>query len=301
MSLFWNLWIIVLTVIAIVLVMWVLLANRKVAKRDDVDQENRTTGHVYDGIEEYDNPLPRWWFQMFILTFIFTVIYLILYPGLGSWPGVLGWTSENRLENEFAKADERYSAMYSDIMGQSIAELADDPRAQKMGVRLFSTHCAVCHGADGGGNFGFPNLTDGEWIWGGSPENIKASITHGRVGQMPAWGGILGEQGVLSVTEYVLQLSGQDHDEALASKGAPLFQQSCAACHMADGTGNPMLGAPSLADSDSWLYSGSREGIAQTIRSGRNGIMPAQAETLREEKIHLLSAYVYNLSQRFAE
>ncbi len=281
--------------------MWVLFANRKVAVRDDVEQENRTTGHVYDGIEEYDNPLPRWWFQMFVLTFVFTVIYLILFPGLGSFKGVLGWTSENRLEKRFAAADERYSEMYADIMSKSVKELSEEPQTLKMGARLFSNHCAVCHGADGGGNFGFPNLTDDEWLYGNSPDNIKASITHGRSGQMPAWGDVIGEDSVSEVTEYVLSLSGSEHNSALAAKGAAAYQQFCVACHMADGSGNIALGAPRLSDADSWLYSGTREGIAQSIRSGRNGKMPAQSDSLREEKIHILSAYVLNLSETFSE
>ena len=301
MSLFWNIWIIGLTVICLALVIWVLFSNRRVAVRDDTDQENRTTGHVYDGIEEYDNPLPRWWFQMFVLTIIFGIIYLILFPGLGSFKGVLGWTSENRLEAKFEAADERYSDMYAEIMSKSVNELSEDPQALKMGARLFSNHCAVCHGSDGGGNFGFPNLSDDEWLYGNSAENIKASITHGRNGQMPAWGNVIGEESVTEVTEYVLRLSGQEHNGDLANKGATAFKQFCAACHMGDGSGNIALGAPRLNDADSWLYSGTREGIAQTIRSGRSGKMPAQAGSLREEKIHLLSAYVLNLSEKFSE
>ncbi len=281
--------------------MWVLFANRKVAVRDDVEQENRTTGHVYDGIEEYDNPLPRWWFQMFVLTFVFTVIYLILFPGLGSFKGVLGWTSENRLEKRFAAADERYSEMYAEIMSKSVEELSEDPKTLKMGARLFSNHCAVCHGADGGGNFGFPNLTDEEWLYGNSADSIKTTITHGRTGQMPAWGDVIGEDSVAEVTEYVLSLSNQDHNSEQANKGAVAYKQFCAACHMDDGSGNIALGAPGLNDADSWLYSGTREGIAQTIRSGRNGKMPAQVDSLREEKIHILSAYVLNLSENFSE
>ncbi|GAB1264995.1 cytochrome-c oxidase, cbb3-type subunit III [Aurantivibrio infirmus] len=301
MSLFWNIWIIGLTVISTALVMWVLLANRKVAVRDDQDPEDKTTGHVYDGIEEYDNPLPRWWFQLFILTFVFAVVYLILFPGLGSWPGVLNWTSEKRLDNEFAVADQRYGELYAGFAAQSIEQLADDPQAEKIGVRLFSNHCSTCHGADGGGNFGFPNLTDGEWLYGGTPEAIKTSITHGRIGQMPAWGSVVGEESVLALTEYVLKISGQDHTASKAQQGEAAYQQFCAACHMADGKGNFALGAPNLTDNDAWLYGGSREIIAQTIRSGRSGAMPAQSESLREEKIHLLTAYVYGLARDYAE
>jgi len=301
MSLFWNIWIIGLTVISTALVMWVLLANRKVAVRDDQDPEDRTTGHVYDGIEEYDNPLPRWWFQLFILTFVFAVIYLILFPGLGSWPGVLNWTSSSRLENEVAVAEQRYGEIYAGFAARPIEDLADDPKALKIGVRLFSNHCSTCHGADGGGNFGFPNLTDSEWLYGGSPEDIKTTITHGRTGQMPAWGSVVGEESVLALTEYVLQLSGQDYQADKAEQGKAIYQQFCVVCHMTGGEGNHALGAPSLADNEAWLYGGSREIISQSIRSGRSGAMPAQSESLREEKIHLLTAYVYSLAQEYAE
>ncbi len=153
-----------------------LLANRKVAARDDVDPENKTTGHVYDGIEEYDNPLPKWWFQMFILTIVFTVIYLFLYPGLGSYKGFLGWTSVNQLESEQARAEETYTESFGKYSEMSVEELAQDPKALKMGTRLFANNCAICHGADAGGNFGFPNLTDDDWLYGGSPEAIKTTL-----------------------------------------------------------------------------------------------------------------------------
>ncbi|GAA6166395.1 cytochrome-c oxidase, cbb3-type subunit III [Sessilibacter corallicola] len=298
MSTFWSLWIIILTVTNLALVLWVLLANRKVAKRDDQDPENRTTGHVYDGIEEYDNPLPKWWFQMFIATFVFAVFYLILYPGLGTWKGTLGWTSVNQLEAEQEKALETYEESYGVYNNMSIEELAQDPRANKMGTRLFANNCAVCHGADAGGNFGFPSLIDDDWLYGGTPDAIKATITNGRVAAMPAWGAILGEEKIGQVAEYVVGLSGQEHDAAKAELGKPLFLQNCAVCHGAEGKGLHLTGAPNLVD-DIWLYDGSPAGIRQSIRDGRQGVMPAQGDKLREDKIHLLTAYVYSLSQDF--
>lgn len=297
MNLFWSLWIIVLTVVNLVLVLWVLLSNRKVAVRDNIEHENRTTGHVYDGIEEYDNPLPRWWFQLFLLTMVFTVVYLILFPGLGSFKGLLGWTSEQRLNDQMAAAEQRYGELYQRMLATPIEELADDPQALKMGVRLFANHCSTCHGADGGGNYGFPNLTDEEWLYGGDPATILATITNGRNGVMPGFGPVLGDEGVANVAEYVLSLSGLEHDTAKAAAGKTQYGTICFACHGADGKGNPLLGAPNLTDADNWLYSSAREDIQRTIRDGRTNMMPAQKDSLKPEKIHLLAAYVYSLSQ----
>ena len=296
MSTFWSIWVIVITVVCLALVLWVLLANRKVAIADDQDPENRTTGHNYDGIEEYDNPLPRWWFQLFILTMVFSAIYLVLYPGLGNFKGILNWTSTGELQHDIEQGQKAYEKSYAIFNKMSVDDLVDDADAMKMGARLFSNNCAVCHGADAGGNFGFPDLTDKDWLYGGTPDTIQATITNGRQGAMPAWGSLLGEEKVGQVVEYVLSLSAQDHSAALAEQGKVVFEQNCAVCHGADGKGNQAMGAPNLTDSI-WLYNGTREGITQTVRGGRNNQMPAQKDLLREEKIHLLTAYVYSLSQ----
>ncbi|HTF83187.1 MAG TPA: cytochrome-c oxidase, cbb3-type subunit III [Cellvibrio sp.] len=295
MGIFWNLWIIGLTLTNLALVLWVLLANRKVAVSDQDEEENKTTGHVYDGIEEYDNPLPRWWFIMFIVTFVYAGVYLLVYPGLGSWPGLFGWTSVKELRGHQQQADARYADTFGTYANTPIEELAQNPDAMKMGLRLFSNNCAVCHGADGGGNYGFPNLTDHDWLYGGTPEKIKETITLGRKGAMPAWGALMGETGVVNVSEYVLQISGQDHDAAKAELGAKLYNQNCVACHGVDGKGNQALGAPNLTD-DIWLYGGEPQDIRATLRNGRNGVMPAQQELLKADRIHLLAAYVYSLS-----
>jgi cytochrome c oxidase cbb3-type subunit III len=295
MGIFWNLWIIGLTLTNLALVLWVLLANRKVAVSDQDEEENKTTGHVYDGIEEYDNPLPRWWFIMFIVTFVYAGVYLLVYPGLGSWPGLFGWTSVKELRGHQQQADARYADTFGTYANTPIEELAQNPDAMKMGLRLFSNNCAVCHGADGGGNYGFPNLTDHDWLYGGTPEKIKETITLGRKGAMPAWGALMGETGVVNVSEYVLQMSGQDHDAAKAELGAKLYNQNCVACHGVDGKGNQALGAPNLTD-DIWLYGGEPQDIRATLRNGRNGVMPAQQELLKADRIHLLAAYVYSLS-----
>ncbi len=295
MSIFWNFWIIGLTVICLALVTWVLFANRKVALRDDQDPENRTTGHIYDGIEEYDNPLPKWWFQLFVATLIFAVLYLLYYPGLGSWRGLGGWTQVGELARDQEAAQEENAEAFANYLATPIEELIHDSAAMKMGIRLFSTECSVCHGSDGGGNYGFPDLTDNDWLYGGTPERIKETITHGRTGNMPAWGAILGESSVAALTEYVLRLSNLPHDAALATRAEPFFTQRCAACHGADGTGNQVLGAPDLTN-NIWLYDDSRDSIAHTIRNGRVNLMPSQGDKLKEEKIHLLAAYVYGLS-----
>lgn len=296
MSTFWSLWIIILTVTNLALLLWVLLANRKVAVKDDDDPENRTTGHVYDGIEEFDNPLPKWWFQMFIITFIFAVIYLALYPGLGSFKGFLGWTSVGQLETQQEKALAQYESSYGVYSQMPIKALADEPKAMKMASRIFANNCAVCHGSDGSGSLGFPNLTDNDWLYGGSPEQIHTTLVNGREAAMPAWSSLLGEKGINEATQYVLSLSGQEHDAELVEAGKAIYDANCAACHGADGKGQYAVGAPNLTD-DIWLYEGTPAGIRQTLRAGRNGKMPAQKERLREDKIHLLTAYVYSLSQ----
>lgn len=296
MGIFWNLWIIGLTLVCLALITWVLFANRKVATRDDDEPENRTTGHVYDGIEEYDNPLPKWWFQLFVATLVFSAFYLLWYPGLGSFRGLGGWTSAGQLEMEQGRAEELHAGMFEQYLQTPLEELAEDSAAMKMGVRLFANNCAVCHGADGGGAYSFPNLADDEWLFGGAAETIKETIVNGRNGNMPAWGPIIGEAKVAAVSEYVLSLSGGEHDESQLELGAEVFQQNCAACHSADATGNQALGAPNLAD-DVWLYAGSRESIQQSVRGGRANVMPMQKDKLQEGKIHVLAAYVYSLSQ----
>lgn len=295
MSTFWSLWIIVLTLICLALLVWVLFANRKVAVRDDESPDNRTTGHVYDGIEEYDNPLPRWWFQLFVGTLIFGALYLIWYPGLGAFKGIGGWTSVKELENDQQRARDANSEMFETMLRTPIEELIYDSAAMKMGARLFANNCSVCHGADGGGSYGFPNLTDDAWLWGGTPEQIKATLVDGRAGNMPAWGAVLGEDKVQAVTEYVVQLAGGEFDKKLASVGSQVYQQNCMACHGQDGKGMIVLGAPDLTDDD-WLYEGTREAISHSVRSGRANVMPAQKDMLQDEKIHVLAAYVYSLS-----
>lgn len=300
MSTFWSLWITVITLGVMAGSLWLLIGNRKTIVRGDLKEgEIPTTGHNYDGIEEYDNPLPAWWFWGFIITVIFGAVYLTFYPGLGAFKGVLGWSSQGQWEQEVDKAEATMGKIYADFAATPIEQLAADPRALKMGRRIFNNNCAVCHGVGGVGANGFPNLTDNDWLYGGEPETIKLSIVKGRQGAMPAWGAVLGDEGVANVTQYVLQLSGNEHDASAAQAGAAQFQAFCASCHGPDGKGNHQLGAPNLTD-NIWLYSQANltleESIGFTLRNGRNGVMPAQEALLRPEKIHLLATYVYNLS-----
>ncbi|MBD3648955.1 MAG: cytochrome-c oxidase, cbb3-type subunit III [Pseudomonadales bacterium] len=259
-----------------------------------VSRPGQTTGHSYDGIEEYDNPLPAWWYWWFVLTIVFGVGYLIYYPGLGNFPGISGWTQEKQLEEAQKAAEEKYGKIFEQFASVPVEELKDDPDAMKMGRRMFINNCAVCHGAEGKGSFGFPNLTDEEWIWGNSGESIQTTIMNGRTAAMPPWEDILGDQGVTEVVEYVLQLSGREVDAELASRGKSGFMTNCVACHGPEAKGNPMLGAPDLTN-DIWLYGGSRLRIEHVIRNGRNGEMPGFDTKLGEDKVHILAAYVKSL------
>lgn len=257
-----------------------------------------TTGHVWDeDLKEYNNPLPRWWLGMFYITIVFALVYLVLYPGLGKWQGMLGWSSAKQYEEEVKAAEEKYGPIFRRYAQMTPAALAADGEAMASGRRLFMTYCAVCHGSDARGGPGFPNLTDGDWLWGGDFEAIKRSILDGRQAMMPGWEQSLGEQGVKEVVAYVLTLSGREADPGLAEAGRQKFQTYCVACHGPEGKGNPAMGAPDLTDAV-WLYGGSPAAIEESVRKGRRGRMPAHRALLGEEKAHLLAAYVWSLSRR---
>jgi cytochrome c oxidase cbb3-type subunit 3 len=293
MASFWSYWIIILTTVTIVGISWILFANRK---REQQSTE-KTTGHMYDGIEELDNPLPAWWFYMFVITIVWGIGYLIVYPGMGNYAGAIGWTQVGQYDKEVAAAEEKYRDMRDRYLALPVEEIAVDPAVRKMGMRLFANNCAQCHGADAGGAYGFPNLRDDDWIYGGDAATIKATLVNGRQAVMPAWGSVIGDEGIADVTQYVLSLNGRDVDSARAEAGKTVFQTYCVACHGADGTGNPALGAPNLTNGV-WLYGGSAEQISQTLHAGRNGMMPAFKDTLSEDKIHILTAYVYGLNKQ---
>jgi cytochrome c oxidase cbb3-type subunit III len=294
MSEFWNWWVILITVVN-VLGCWVLLYWTRRMKAST--KENETTGHVYDGIEEYNNPLPKWWLNMFNICLVFSVGYLILYPGLGNFAGVLGWTQEGQHAEEVAEAKAVYAPLFAKYSSTPIEELANIKQATEMGKRIFVNTCFGCHGSDGRGNPGYPNLTDNDWLYGGSPANIKQTILSGRRGVMPGFEAALNAEQLDSVVQYVGQLSGNNVDANKAAAGKVIYDQQCFACHGVDGKGNIALGAPNLTD-NIWLYGGSSIVIAKTIREGRNGEMPAYHEILGEDKSHLVAAYVYSLSNQ---
>ena len=293
MSEFWSAYIIVLTVATIVGSFWLLFGNRT----RPADSEAKT-GHVYDGIEEYDHPLPAWWMHLFVITLVFAIGYLVAYPGLGNFGGVLGWTQLEQWQKDVDGAKARYEPVFARYRALSIEDIAKDPQALHMGQRLFAVNCAQCHGADARGARGFPNLRDGDWIWGGAADTIEATITGGRKGAMPAWESALTEAGAADqLVSHVRSLSGEEAASPASEAGAARFALLCSACHGADGKGNPMLGAPNLGDR-TWLYGGTPADIRQTILKGRSGTMPAFGGQLDRDRIRLLSAYVYSLGSR---
>ena len=290
---FWSGWIIVLTAITYVLLAWLLLGNRKITQTG----EEKTTGHVYDGIEEYDNPMPAWWIKMFVLTMLFGIGYLIAYPGLGKWPGLLNWTSVQQWEGDVEEARLENEALYAGFLEQDAATLAENDQAMRIAKRVFANNCAVCHGTDGKGSYGFPNLTDNDWLYGGEPAQIAQSIHDGRSGVMPSWLSALGNEGVASMAAYVQALSSGNTDAPELAESKQKYVMFCSACHGPTGDGNIAMGAPRLND-DIWLYGGDAGSIMQTLTKGRSGKMPRHAEMLSEAKIHLLSSYVYQLSRQ---
>ncbi|HCM48621.1 MAG TPA: cytochrome-c oxidase, cbb3-type subunit III [Colwellia sp.] len=322
MSSFWNIWVWVLTLGSLV---GCFLLLRMCLKNFAGVEEGESMGHSFDGIEELNNPLPKWWSTFFLLTIVWAFFYIAAY-GLGGWSGLIGWKSSNQgilniaeskaktleyslkdsgvlvqYDREIAAADARFGPIFAAYAARSIEDLATDDKALKIGQRLFIQNCSQCHGSDARGTTGFPNLTDKDWLYGGSPEAITETLVKGRKAMgMMAWKGALGgEQGVKEMAAYVISLSGRSVDPDLAKAGKGKFAM-CAGCHGADGKGSlasglPM-GAPNLTD-NIWLYGGSKRAIEETIRNGRAGVMPAWLDIFGEEKIHLVSAYVYSLSQ----
>lgn len=287
MSSFWSIWVIVLTLGTIGGVTWLLFANRHADDKED----NELTSHVYDGIEEYDNPLPSWWFNLFLATIIFSIGYLIVYPGLGNFKGLLGWTSVGQWQERVDKADAKFAEQAKVFMATPAVELAKDYKAVRMGERIYKSYCSSCHGPDAQGTYAFPNLTDTHWIYGGTPEILTQTITNGRKALMPSMTPLLGKD-VDPMVDFVQQIAQTGDIEKL--KGEPMytkFQQVCAACHGANAKGNPILGSANLT-SGTYLYGGSKAEIKLTLTQGRNGEMPAFKDILSPERIHLLVAFI---------
>ncbi len=290
---FWNFWVMGLVAFSLLFCLYILMSNNK---RHTGPVELH--GHVWDeNLAEYNNPLPRWWLYLFWITLIFAVVYLALYPGFGNNKGLLGWSSVGQYDTEMAQADERYGPIFAKYASMDVKAVAADPEARGMGERLFVTYCAQCHGSDAGGARGFPNLTDSAWQWGSEPEAISSTIANGRFGVMTPFGEVLGAEGVRDVTAYVRSLNGLAHDSLRAQRGAEAFATNCVACHGADAQGMAVLGAPNLTD-NIWLWGSSEAAIIETITHGRMNRMPGFGEFLGEDKVHLLTAYVWGLTNK---
>jgi cytochrome c oxidase cbb3-type subunit III len=271
-----------------------------VASKRKVMASDNTTGHVWDeDLREMNNPLPRWWMYLFVITIVFAAIYLALYPGLGTNPGALKWSSGGQWEAEQQKAYATMAPVYAKFTAMTPEALAKDPQAMGIGERLFVNNCAQCHGSDARGSKGFPNLTDADWLGGTGPEYIQKTVTGGRVGMMPPMAAAVGSaEDVKNVANYVLSLSGSPHNNLAAQLGKAKFAV-CAACHGAEGKGNQALGAPNLTDKV-WLHGWGEEAIAHMVNNGKQNVMPAFEKRLSPEQIQVLAAYVWNLSQSTA-
>lgn len=292
---FWSVYVAGISIIGIfacVLLLW-MTARKKVAATSD-----NTTGHVWDeDLTEMNNPMPRWWIWLFILTIIFGLGYLALYPGAGKFPGQLGWSQYGAYDAEVAKAQQELEPLYARFAAMKPEERAKDPQAKAIGERLFMNNCAQCHGSDARGGKGFPNLTDNDWLHGGSPEKIRETLEKGRIGNMPPMAAAVGTpEDVRNLANYVLSLSGSPHDAVRASLGKPKFA-ACAACHGVDGKGMHAIGAPNLTD-DIWLHGWGEAAITAMINNGKVNQMPAQAGKLTPAQLDVLASYVWGFSNK---
>jgi cytochrome c oxidase cbb3-type subunit 3 len=298
MSTFFSVFIIVLTVASII---GCLLLLRWTMNMKSDDETEDSTGHVWDhDLREYNNPLPKWWLYTFYLSIIFSVIYLLLYPGLGNFAGVLGWTQVGQYDEQTAAADERYAEVFAVFADQDVATLVNNPEALQLGRNIYVNNCAACHGADGRGAKSFPNLTDDAWMYGGDPATVQLTITNGRIGNMPALGAAIGEEKTDQIIDYLLSESGDD--SAAATTGLQAYQAAgCLGCHGPTGAeGLAAVGAPKLRDK-TWLHGSSRAQIKDVIMQGRVNQMPAQKDILGEDRIRLVAAYVLSLNQNATE
>ena len=292
---FWSVYVAAITIVGIVacLLLLVRTARKRVQSSDD-----NTTGHVWDvDLKEMNNPMPRWWIWLFVITIIFAFAYLFAFPGLGSYTGKLDWSTQSEYNKEMDSAKQQIEPLYARFASMKPEDVAQDPKAMAIGERLFMNNCAQCHGSDARGSKGFPNLTDADWLYGGAPEKIRETLIQGRNGNMPPMAAAVGSpEDVRNVAHYVLSLSGSPHDSLRASLGKSKFGV-CAACHGIDGKGNQAVGAPNLTD-DVWLHGWGEAAITTIINNGKANQMPAQAEKLTDSQIGVLAAYVWNLSKQ---
>ena len=294
---FWNWWVIIITVGTILACFWLLQWTKGISNRDEEGDGTGTTGHVWDeDLVELNNPLPRWWLQLFYITIAFAFIYLALFGGLGNIPGFLGWSQEGQYEAEVKAATEAQEAIFARYRQLDNEALMADAEANATGQRLFANSCAMCHGSDARGARSFPNLTDNDWLYGDSFDTVMQSIAEGRRGAMPVMVGGLDDSGINNLVAYVQSMSGQQVDAGMAAEGKKNFDMLCVACHGVDGSGNQALGAPRLND-EIWLYGGETETIKKTVTEGRNGNMPVHKNLLSEDRRRLIAAYVLSLSK----
>lgn len=291
---FWPIFIAVITIVSIIgcaLLLWLTGKIKIVSQNGD-----NTSGHVWDeDLREMNNPLPRWWVWLFIITIVFGFIYLAVYPGLVVYEGRSGWTQENQYEEEVATANEALKPIYAKFVDMPVETLSALPMAKSIGERLYMNNCSQCHASDARGGRGFPNLTDNDWLHGGSPEKIEETITNGRNGMMPPMAAMVGnDEDIKNLANYVLSLSGSSHDAAAAELGKEKYAV-CAACHGPEGQGNQALGAPNLAD-NIWLHGAGEAAIIERIKLGKVNQMPAQEGKLTPEQIKVLAAYIWGLS-----
>lgn len=292
---FWSWYVAALTLLGIVGALVLLWAT---ARKKIVPSSDNTTGHVWDeDLRESNNPMPRWWMWLFVISVIYSLLYLVAYPGLGAYQGEMGWSTRGEYDAAMARADKELAPLYAQFTGQGPEQLAGDANAMAVGERLFMNNCAQCHGSDARGSKGFPNLADSDWLHGGSADKIKETLTGGRKGQMPPMAAAVGTpDDVRNVAQYVLSLSGGPHDSVRAQLGKSKFT-ACAACHGVDGKGNTTIGAPNLAD-DIWLHGWGEQAIVDIVNKGKTNEMPAQAGKLTEAQIHVLTAYIWGLSNK---
>ena len=283
-----------LSILACLALLWITARKKVVATADN------TTGHIWDeDLREMNNPMPRWWVWLFVITIVFSLGYLVAYPGLGAYSGQLGWSTLGEYQTEVDQSNRQLAPLYAKFTGQTPEALARDPNAMAVGERLFMNNCAQCHGSDARGSKGFPNLTDGDWLHGGTPEKILETLTLGRRGVMPPMAAAVGtSDDVKNVAHYVLSLSGSPHDSTRAQLGKSKFTV-CAACHGSNGKGNQALGAPNLTD-DIWLHGWGEQAITDMVNRGKINEMPAQGGRLSAAQIQVLAAYVWGLSNTAA-
>src|SRR5690625_317605 len=287
----WSIWITVVAILGIIFCLWLLYSQRHELQQDDNEQDK-----VWDGnITELDNSAPRWFTVMYVGLCIIAFGYLLLYPGLGSFKGLLGWTAAKQVQEQQKGINELLKPTYARFTDMDIEDIAKDPEAIVVGQRLFLNNCAQCHGSDARGSPSFPNLTDDVWLWGGEPEDIMETITNGRNGVMTAHADLMTPADASDIAQYVRSLNDLAHDSLRVNAGQRLYDQFCIACHGADAKGNQALGAPDLTD-NTWLYDSSEETIVEGILQGRNNKMPAQKDILTPEQIRVLAAWVWGLS-----